>query len=479
MAPSAETIALLERLRARTGGDLSPQRPPGSPAQLDEPLVASRELPVPVTSFVGRQQELAELRAILPSGRLLTLTGPVGGGKTRLALALARGQMSAGAYAHGVCWVDLALAPVLPRGAHGADSLARLILRNLGEADAPDRVALAALADTLGRSAMLLVLDGCAHLVGPASVVVADLLRLCPRLAILVTSPEPLGLPAERIWPVPPLQLPPVRSGPLGRAFIRETETGAALGGLGTALGGYDSVRLFVERAASAWQGFRLTRENELDVARICWRVDGLPLGIEFAATQVRHMPLAQLADELENRLGLLIHGDSVRPGYRMLAGLLAWNYSLLQPLEQALLRRLSVFPGEFTEAEATAICSDASLAPPALEEALFSLVDKSFAQRRESEEGEEYHYRLPSIISEYSGDRLAIAGEAEGFRRAFVDHYARRAFEVAAATGASGDLVGGSANLQRAIAWAVEMGAGGTARVLGEALERLTSTER
>ena len=169
MAPSAETIALLERLRARDRADLSPQRPAGSPAQLDEPLAASRELPVPVTSFVGRQQELAQLRAILPSGRLLTLTGPVGGGKTRLALALARGQMSAGAYAHGVCWVDLALAPVLPRGAHGADSLARLILRNLGEAYAPDRVALAALADTLGRSAMLLVLDGCAHLVGPAS----------------------------------------------------------------------------------------------------------------------------------------------------------------------------------------------------------------------------------------------------------------------------------------------------------------------
>jgi predicted ATPase len=317
-----------------------------------------------------------------------------------------------------------------------------------------------------------------------------ELLTSCPRVALLVTSREPLGLVDEVTWPVPPLGLPPLRSGPLGAVFLAAPLTGEQHRGLTSGdpandpvaydLASYDAVRLFVERAVNAWPAFRLSSDNALDVARICWRLDGLPVAIEMAATQMRSLTAGELAEELENKLGAVFDSHATRPGYRMMRGLVEWNYLLLEPAEQVLLRRLSVFAGEFTALAAEEICAGGGLERAALDEALAGLVDKSLVERGRPDEDAGDRYRLLALIAEYGREQLVEAGEESQVRDCFVDYYVR----LVEADGPASQQAE-RANLQRALSWAAERDAGGTGGAgrdpagavekLSEAVRRLT----
>src|SRR5262245_30930800 len=273
-----------------------------------------------MTSFVGRERELRELVDLLASRRLVTLTGVGGSGKTRLAVEVAR--RAADRHAYGLRLVELA----------GLDMDALVPEATLGALGVPDLEAGISATDRLTRHLAdrdaLLVLDNCEHVVSGAAALVAALLPACPGLHVLATSREPLRVPGETEWPVPPLDRPDA-------AGSDTPET----------LAGYDAVRLLVERARDARPGFALTKANARAVAQICNRLDGLPLALELAAARLRVLSPEQVAGRLSDQLGLLTEGGRTRPGRQQtLRATLDWSYDLLAPEEQALFERLSVF---------------------------------------------------------------------------------------------------------------------------------------
>ena len=332
-------------------------------------------LPAPVNRFVGRESETAQLEVLLEQSRLLTLTGAGGTGKSRLSLKLAESVL--GHFPEGAWFVELA-------AVQDERMIGLAIATALGVQEAE-------LAARLGDRRLLLVLDNCEHLVHGCAEAAAALLKAHPRLRIVATSREPLRIAGEATYRVETLPRP-------------------------------HAIELFVERACAANPDFHPEVENASAVVEICRRLDGMPLAIELAAARVRALPVAKIAERLDDRFRLLTSGDaSALPHQQTLRASIDWSYDLLSPAERALLRRLSVFAGGWTLEAAEAVCGGGEIqATHSIMELLANLVEKSLVLLDVA--GERYH--LLETVREYAAEQLAEAGETEDARDMHVQHF-------------------------------------------------------
>jgi non-specific serine/threonine protein kinase len=352
-------------------------------------------LPLELSSFVGREKELAEVKRLLEDNRLLTLTGSGGCGKTRLALAAA-GEL-VGGLEDGAWLVELAsLAdPSLVQGA---------VASALGVREQPGSPSTESLSDYLRTKKMLLVLDNCEHLVEACAVLAEALLRTCPNLRILATSREAFGIAGETRLAVPSLSLPDPRRLPAIEDVAR-----------------YEAANLFVDRAKAIKPEFALTERNAMYVAQVCYRLDGIPLAIELAAAKVKVLSVEQIAARLDDRFALLTDGGrTALARQRTLEAAMDWSHELLSRGERTLLRRLSVFAGGFTLEAAEAVCSgppsDEELEQAEVLDLLSRLVDRSLVLVAERDG--KARYRLLETIRQYGREKLERSGEAAEIRR-------------------------------------------------------------
>lgn len=359
----------------------------------DFPPVRSLEtlpnnLPHQLSSFVGRSQEIADVEARLATTSILTLTGPGGVGKTRLALEV--GAHLVDAYPGGVWYVELA---TLSDGALIGDTIASALQLKPVTAGAIPTL-LSALADRR----VLLILDNCEHLLDPVVEVADQLLRRCPDLRIVATSREALGMSGESLMPVPSMSLPESGGPGSPEAFER--------------LASCDAVQLFIDRGRAVLPGFALTEENAEAVAQICLRLDGIPLAVELAAARVRSLPPHQIAARLDNRFRLLTGGSrTALPRHRTLRAAMDWSYDMLGEAEQVLLPRLSAFAGSFSIEAAETVAAGGPVDGDEVVDLLARLVDKSLLMPEEG--SSEARYRMLETIRDYAQERLVEAGDA------------------------------------------------------------------
>src|SRR5580704_4716010 len=371
----------------------------------------------PPTSFIGRDDDVAGVLKKLTEERLVTLTGPGGVGKTRLATEvasrLAGPAASAGpARLSAPAWFA-ELAPVsdpseVPYAVLDALGLRERVIARHGAdqayADPADRLCAA-----LGDRQAVLILDNCEHLIEAAASLADRLLTDCPRTRIIATSREPLRIPGETLWVVAPLPVPPV-SGMAG------AESAPAIPEIST----YAAVRLFCDRAAAVLPGFALDDANVPAVMRICQALDGIPLAIELAAPWLRTLPPAQLAERLDDRFALLTGGSrTALPRHQTLRAVIDWSWNLLSEPERVLARRLAVFPGGVTLAAAEQVCPDGPLARGDVLPALSGLVAKSILSAADGAEERGPRYRMLETVRAYCLERLAEAGEETAVRDA------------------------------------------------------------
>jgi predicted ATPase/DNA-binding SARP family transcriptional activator/DNA-binding CsgD family transcriptional regulator len=419
---------------ARAGGSVRPL-PSNLPAQL--------------TSFVGREQEVAEITQLLGTTRLLTLVGPGGCGKTRLAIEIAARRPVA--CPDGVWWLELASLEdetLIP------DALARLFGLHLE----PGRTALETLGDHLRDRFLLLVLDNCEHLVSACAGLVATLLRAAPGLRVLATSRTALNATGEQIWNVPPLASPDPRCLP-------PTDR----------LPDYAAVRLFLDRARAVRPGIELTEADALPIAQICARLEGMPLTIELAAARVRVLTPGQIAARLDDCLGLLSRGSrTVAPRHQTLRGVLDWSHALLSLGEQTVFRRLSVFAGGWTLDAAAGVISAPDGRTSVLD-ALSPLVDQSLVVVEDVEGSRRYRFLEP--IRQYAAEKLRQAGDVADARDRhlawFLD-FAEAAQPEGSERARLARLGGEYDNLRAALGWANERNAAKAGIRLCAALWRL-----
>ena len=398
VGPNSATRAAYERL----------MRPPPqatAPRTQAAPKISRglpNNLPLQLTSFVGRTHDRSQLQGLLAQARLLTLTGAGGVGKTRLALEVAvqLAHSPSGEdqpVADGVWWIDLAALREPAFVTHVASAA-------LDVREQPGKPLLESLVDYLRDKAALLVLDNCEHLIGACAQLVTTLLSRCPRVRILATSREVLNVAGEQTYTLAPLSLPD--------GYSVAASAGVSRPGQGQAVPLQDAVQsdaieLFVERAVVALPTFRLTAQNAAGVAQICRRLDGIPLGIELAAARLKLLSVEHLAARLNESLDLLTSGSrSALPRHRTLRAAIDWSYSLLAETERALFRRLAVFRGGFTLQAAEAVCAGGL----DVLELLSHLVDKSLVVA-DVADGEIRH-RLLETIHDFARERLEESGE-------------------------------------------------------------------
>jgi predicted ATPase/class 3 adenylate cyclase len=397
-------------------------------------------LPVQVSSFIGRGRELEQTAAALGQARVVTLTGPGGVGKTRLALQAA-GQV-ASRFGDGA-WL-CGLAPV--RDPAGVDEAVAAVFSVTARAGQGTREALA---EFLRGKELLLVLDNCEHLLEGAAALAGVLQRSCPGLVILATSREGLGIDGDQLLPVPPLAVP---------------GDGADLAAITDA----EAVRLFAERAAAVKPGFEVTAGNAAAVAAVVRRLDGMALAVELAAARVPAMTPAELARRLERSFAVLTAGRRGAPErHQTLRATIDWSFDLLAGPEQALLGRLAVFAGGATLEAVEAVCGGEGIDPDAVFELLAALVARSLVVA--GQHGPQSRYRLLETIRQYGEQRLDQAGETERWRARHADYYAGLLHQIrhyhpgeevfwAVRLGAEQD------NLLAAWSWAISTGNAGTA---------------
>jgi predicted ATPase/class 3 adenylate cyclase len=345
-------------------------------------------LPLQLTSFIGRQREMQEAGKLLASARLLTLIGPGGTGKTRLSLQLAAEQLSE--FKDGVWLVEFAplTDPAL---------IVSTISSVLGLREVPGVPLLTVLIDYLRAKSLLLIFDNCEHLIEASAQTADQFLRACPQLKIIASSREALGVVGETVYRVPSLSLPDASS---------------------DALMGFEATRLFIERATKSEPRFHLTDHNASSIAQICRRLDGIPLAIELAAARVKIFTPEQIAERLDDRFKLLTGGSrTALPRQQTLRALIDWSYQSLNETEQCSLRRLAVFSGGWTFEAAEAVINESDAM-----DGLLGLVNKSLVNVEEQDD--KSRYRFLETIRQYAMEKLLESGESVNVRDRHLDYF-------------------------------------------------------
>jgi predicted ATPase/DNA-binding CsgD family transcriptional regulator len=372
-------------------------------AQTTAPL--RHNIPSQASSFVGRESELARVTELLEQARLVTLSGPGGVGKTRLALQVAVAQLES--RRGGVWFVDLA-------SLSDPSLLAAKAAGVLGVREEPGRPVLETLADHLRNEEILLLLDNCEHVVDEAARLALGLVESCQKISVLATSREPLGIQGERIYRVPSLSLPsPDQEDP---EILARSE----------------AVRLFCERAEDQGSGFLLNRDNARPIASLCRRLDGLPLAIELATARMSSLSVSDVEMHLDQRFRLLSSGSrTALPRHQTLRALIDWSYDLLEGQESTVLMRLSVFAGGFDLKAAEAVARGGDADPFAIMDHLSSLVDKSLIY---ADGSGSVRYRLLETIREYAFAKLTETGPnaSDDVRKAHRDYFLSLAEDAA-----------------------------------------------
>jgi predicted ATPase/class 3 adenylate cyclase len=364
-------------------------------------------LPVQLTSFIGREKEMQEVKRLLGTTHLLTLTGTGGTGKTRLSVQVAADLLDQ--FPDGVWLIELATID-------DAAQVASAIAAPLRVREEPEEEMLVTLTNYLRTKKLMLILDNCEHLIAECARIAETLLRACPGLQILASSREPLGIGGERTWPVPSLSIPES-----WREEIRGDHAAERL----TA---YESVRLFIDRATAVRPAFKVTNENAPFVAEICWRLDGIPLAIELAAARIRVLSIDQIATRLNDQFRLLTGGSrTALPRQQTLRALIDWSFDLLSEQERILLRRLTVFAGGRSLEAVEAVCADDKLQDWEIIDVLTSLVDKSLVTVEKSP-GKEPRYTFLESVWNYGREKLAETGESDLIRTRHLEYYLKMA---------------------------------------------------
>ncbi|HEU5160914.1 MAG TPA: BTAD domain-containing putative transcriptional regulator [Streptosporangiaceae bacterium] len=475
----ADALERYEQIRRRLAEELGADPPPAlrrlhaailrqdpaldlpGAADARRPAAGPGNLPAPLTSFIGRGQELAELRNLLTAGRLVTITGVGGAGKSRLALEAARLELPR--RSGGTWLVELA-------ALNQPDLVAHVVAATLGVRERPQRPLVDLLIDRLRGADALLILDNCEHLVDAVAGLAHTLLAACPRLRILATSRERLGMTGEVVRPISGLSVP--APGTVNPAALADA----------------DAVRLLVERAAAVDPGFRLDAATAAATAHLCRRLDGLPLAIELAAAGVNSLGVEHITAHLDDRFRLLAHGNrTALARHQTLRSAVDWSYDLLTPAERRLFDRLGVFAGGFTLDAAEKVCAEpAETAETAVPVAtlLAGLVDKSLVvtdtATRPAPDAGGRRYRLLETLRVYALERLDEAGEAGRLRdrhAAFVltlAETAETALRTAHQPAWLRRLVAEHDNIRAALAWCAERGDAATAVRLAGTLHPL-----
>jgi predicted ATPase/DNA-binding SARP family transcriptional activator len=399
--PSEQTKELYKSLKA--GQEISKAIP--IPAKLDTKESYST-IPVPLTSFISREKELKEIARLLSSSRLLTLTGPGGVGKTRLAIQTANDSIKK--FKDGVFWVGLV-------GLSDGSLIPQEIAQSLNVREVSHEPLTETLKTFLKSKDVLLVLDNCEHLIEACAHIVEQLLSACPKTKILATSRERLDLFNETTWHVPSLQLPEVGQ-TLSLKKLKE----------------FASIELFIERAGNVRPDFSLSEQNAFSVSQICYRLDGIPLAIELAAARIKVLSVDEIAARLNDRFSLLTSGSrTALPRQQTLRATIDWSHDLLSEAEQILFRRLAVFAGGFTLEAVEAVCVQGDLNRSQILDLLGRLVDKSLVIVEIAFRGGKTRYRMLETIREYAQEKLELSGEAEAIRDRHLEFFMKLAEET------------------------------------------------
>jgi predicted ATPase/DNA-binding SARP family transcriptional activator len=395
--PSEQTHALYKKLKSgkeifETGTTL--------PAKDKRKETQKTNLPVPITSFIGREKEVEEIIKLLGKNRLVTLTGAGGVGKTRLAIQSSNEMVNK--FQDGVRWVELV-------GLSDASLVPQAVAKAVDVREVPNQPLIETLTENLGSKQILLVMDNCEHLISACAQLADRLLSECQNLKILATSREALDILGEAVWHAPSLSLP----GAQERVAIRSLRK-------------YESVRLFAERAEVLQPQFMLTEQNAQAVVQICRRLSGMPLAIELAAARIKMMTVDEIASRLHDCFSLLTSGNrTALPRQQTLRATIDWSHDLLTVSERILFRRLSIFAGGFRLDAAEAVCGFRELKQSEVLDLLGRLVDKSLVNVEADPVLNETRYRLLETIREYAQVKLEEAGETEEIMERHLEFFA------------------------------------------------------
>ncbi len=437
-------LARPQRLFQVVAADLPSDFPP-----LKSLNALPNNLPIQLTSFIGRDREVAEVKQLLSRTRLLTLTGVGGVGKTRLGLHVAADVLDE--FVEGVWLVELAplSEPAL---------VTQTVASTLGVSEQQGRSLTETLLAHLRPKRLLLVLDNCEHLVGACAKLAETLLRVCPNIRILATSRELLDIGGETVWPVTSLSLPSFQHSPAVESLMQS-----------------EAVRLFVNRAVAHLPSFTLSTHNSQSVGQVCVRLDGIPLAIELAAARVKVLSVEQIAERLDDRFRVLTGGKRTAvPRHQTLRAAMDWSYDLLSTSGRDLFRRLSVFAGGWTLEAAEAVCSEDGGEKSTILDLLTQLVDKSLLVV-ETQSGEA-RYRFLETVRQYGNDKLVESGESDRLRTRHLDFFLKQAEARQNLTGPAIDawtqrMETEHDNMRAALEWSSANGATETTLRLAEAL--------
>jgi predicted ATPase/DNA-binding SARP family transcriptional activator len=405
MEPSEQTRALYEKLKLgretfKTGSAI--------PMKEKRKEFPKTNLPVLLTSFIGREKEVEEIAKLLGKNRLLTLTGSGGVGKTRLAIQSANSLISK--FKDGVWWIDLA-------SLSDPSRVPQVVAQVVDVPGIPNQPLIKTLAEYFRSKQALLVLDNCEHLISACAQLADQLLSTCEKLKILATSREGLDILGEKIWPVPSLSLPEMNGSYTIKSLTK-----------------FEAIRLFIERSLLVQPKFELTNQNEKAVVQICHRLSGMPLAIELAAARVKIMSVDEIAKRLDDRFDLLTAGSrTALPRHQTLRATIDWSFDLLSDKERILFRRLSIFAGGFTLDAAEAIAAAGDIVQSQVIEILGNLINKSLVRVEERLEDAqvETRYGLLETIREYAREKLREAGEEDSLRSRHLEFFVNMAETV------------------------------------------------
>ena len=384
--PSEQTRKLYQKLKS---GKENLETETIAPVKEKRKESPKTNLPVPITSFIGREKEVEEIIKLLGKNRLVTVTGAGGMGKTRLAIQSSNKLV--GKFRDGVWWVEFV-------GLNDASLVPQAVAKAVDVREISDQPLIETLAETLRSKQILLVMDNCEHLISACAQLADRLLSECQHLKILATSREALDILGETVWHAPSLSLPDTQEA-LGIKSLRK----------------YESVRLFTERAEVLQPQFALTAQNVQAVTQICHRLSGMPLAIELAAARIKMMTVDEIASRLHDRFSLLTSGNRTGlPRQQTLRAAIDWSHDLLTEPERILFRRLSIFAGGFRLDAAEAVCGFRELKHSEVLDLLGRLVDKSLVDVEADPVLNETRYRLLETIREYARVKLEEAGETE-----------------------------------------------------------------